>query len=43
MAVFALALPVGVIEYEAAKSGLWLNRDVVSDWLSIIPENPLFM
>ena len=43
MAVFAMALPVGMIEYEAAKSGLWLNRDVVSDWLSIIPENLLFM
>ena len=43
MAVFALALPVGMIEFEAAKSGLWLNRVVVSDWLSIIPENPLLV
>ena len=43
MAVFALALPVGMIEYEAAKSGLWLNRVVVSDWLSVIPENLLLM
>ena len=43
MAVFVMVLPVGMIEYEAAKSGLWLNRDVVSDWLSIIPENPLLM
>ena len=43
MAVLALALPVGMIEFEAAKSGLWLNRVVVSDRLSIIPENPLLM
>lgn len=38
MAVFGVALLVGMIVYKIAQSGLWLARHVVSERLGIHPQ-----